>query len=219
MDLRLTIHDLRLAVRHGLTRVRGTPAVLRFLLPVFCLVLFAGCDQLAAVLPASARRSEEKKPEARSRPSQERAAQRPPTAGSTPAGFVPAKISLLPLCELSGSSGGGSSATLSVYVTLPDAFGSPLKVPGVLRFELYEYVPRSAEARGQRIAIWPDLDLTDPTENNRYWRDFLRAYEFDLEVRADGNKTYILEATYLSPDGKRLSAEHLLRGPAPTSTK
>ena len=85
-----------------------------------------------------------------------------------------------------------------------------MKAPGTLRFELYEHVQRSAEPKGQRIAIWTDIDLTDATENNRYWQDFLRAYEFTLRTDASRNKTYVLEATFLRPSG-RLTTEWLLR--------
>jgi hypothetical protein len=126
--------------------------------------------------------------------------------------FAPVRIDVLPLTEFSSLAGNSLNTTLNVYVALLDAFGSPLKTPGTLRFELYEYVPRSAAPKGQRAAIWPDIDLTRPVENNQRWRDFLRAYEFELDVRADRSKTYILEATCLCPDGKRLTCEYRLRG-------
>jgi len=80
-------------------------------------------------------------------------------------------------------------------------------MPGVFRFELYERVVRSAEPKGRRIVIWPDIDLTGAAENNEYWRDFLRAYEFNLPFEAQIKQCYILQVTYLSPSGKRLSAE------------
>ncbi len=122
------------------------------------------------------------------------------------------KIGILPLTELSGPSGTGQGAKLSVFVTMLDAFGSQVKAPGVLRFELYEHVPRSAQTKGQRLTLWPDLDLTSPAENHKYWREFLRAYEFELDAQTTRDKTYVLEVTCLCPDGKRLSAEYTLRG-------
>jgi hypothetical protein len=125
--------------------------------------------------------------------------------------FAPVRIDILPLTEFSGLAENGLNTTLNVYVALLDAFGSPIKTPGTLRFELYEYIPRSAAPKGQRTAIWPDIDLTGPVENNQRWRDFLRAYEFELDVRADRSKTYVLEATCLCPDGKRLTCEYRLR--------
>ncbi len=128
-----------------------------------------------------------------------------------PAGFVPVKIGILPLTELFSPSDTSQGGKLSVFVVLLDAFGSQLKAPGVLRFELYEYIPRSAQPKGQRLTLWPDVDLTNPAQNNKYWRDFLRAYEFVLDTQARRDKTYILEVTCMCPDGKRLSAEYVLK--------
>ncbi len=129
-----------------------------------------------------------------------------------PTGFAPVKIGILPLTELSGAAGANQQAKLSAFITMLDAFGSQVKAPGVLRFELYEYVPRSAQAKGPRLALWPDIDLTSPAENHKYWREFLRAYEFELDAQAGRDKTYVLEVTCLCPDGKRLSTEYTLRG-------
>ncbi len=128
-----------------------------------------------------------------------------------PASFAPVKIGILPLTELSSPPEAGQGGRLSVFVTLLDAFGSGMKAPGVLRFELYEYIPRSAQSKGQRLTLWPDVDLTNPVQNNKYWRDFLRAYEFTLDTQASRDKTYILEVTCMCPDGRRLSAEYVLK--------
>jgi hypothetical protein len=149
------------------------------------------------------------------------------TGGRTPplpAGFAPVKIGILPLTEWSGPSDAGQGGRLNVFVTLLDAFGSELKAPGIWRFELYEYIPRSAQSKGQRLTLWPDVDLTNPVQNNKYWRDFLRAYEFTLDTgsptqnsvlggptQAGRDKTYILEVTCMCPDGRRLSAEYVLK--------
>jgi hypothetical protein len=124
---------------------------------------------------------------------------------AVPSGFGPARISILPLSEIVVPAGSGQDARLTVYVALLDAFGCPIKAPCSLRFEIYEYVRRSAQAKGQRLMIWPDIDLTHPAENQKSWRDFLRAYEFQLDLRVDRDTTYILETTYLGPDGKRLT--------------
>ncbi len=137
------------------------------------------------------------------------AAEHPPA--TLPAGFGPVKISILPLTELVAPAGPGAEGGLDVYLALLDAFGSQIKAPGTVRFELYEYVPRSAEPKGPRIVIWPDFDLTRPAENNQHWRDFLRAYEFQLGIRVDQTKPHVLEATCVGPDGKRLSAEYTLK--------
>ena len=170
----------------------------RLTLLVFFAVLLSGCGEPQVYVPPPPRQAIQKREPVR------------PVA-TIPAGFAPAKINILPLTELNGSSSGGQSANLRVYVALLDGFGSPIKAPGVLRFELYEHIQRSAQAKGQRIAIWSDFDLTHPAQNNEHWRDFLRAYEFELDARASRDRTYILEATYLCPEGRRLSGEFMLK--------
>lgn len=101
----------------------------------------------------------------------------------------------------------GAGSQINVYVSLLDSFGSQKKSPGIFRFEMYEYIQRSAEPKGGRIAIWPDIDLSNAAENNRYWRDFLRAYQFNLPFEPASNQSYILQVTFLCPTGKRLSDE------------
>jgi hypothetical protein len=129
-------------------------------------------------------------------------------SATVPSGFGPARISILPLSEITGT---GQGARLNVYVALIDAFGCPIKAPTTLRIELYEHVRRSAQPKGQRLHIWPDIDLTHPAENHNAWRDFLRAYEFQFDLRAGRDTTYILEVTCLSPEGRRLTAESAIR--------
>ena len=185
MDLRFLIYDLLL-----------------------CLFLLAGCSR-----PQPTQRPlgvEPTKTTKQSVPQPVEDAAKPAAAAPGP-GFVPVKIAVLPLTELSGPSDASQGAKLSVFVALLDAFGSQMKAPGVLRFELYEHMPRSAQAKGPRLALWPDVDLTGPAQNNRYWRDFLRAYEFVLDTQASREKTYILEATCMCPDGRRLSSEYVLK--------
>ncbi len=178
----------------------------------FCLFLLAGCGQPQASVRMPATHGAGKTNELQKA---EAAASNPQSAtrnSQLPAGYAPVKIGILPLTELSGASGPGPRTRLNAFVTMLDAFGSPVKAPGVLRFELYEYVPRSAQTKGQRLALWPDIDLTSPPENHKYWRDFLRAYEFEFDAQAGRDNTYVLEVTCLCPDGKRLSAEYTLRG-------
>ena len=128
-----------------------------------------------------------------------------------PSGFAPVEIEVLPLTELTDATNGQQGAQLNIYISLLDGYREKVKAPGIFRFELYEYVQRSSEPKGQRIAIWPDIDLNDPAQNQRYWRDFLRAYEFRLAAQASKNRTYILEVTCLRPGGRRLSAERSIK--------
>ena len=98
------------------------------------------------------------------------------------------------------------SARVTAYLDLIDNFGSKIKSPGVFRFEIYEFVPRSSQPKGKRLQFWDDLDLTDPKENDRFWHDYLRAYKFELELSffPKEGQTFILMATCLTPNGRRL---------------
>jgi hypothetical protein len=168
-----------------------------------CLLLLSGCDQPQPVtrssqLPQSvATQDQAKTPE--------------PAPAVAASGFGPARIEILPLTELADAPGGQQGTQLTIYVSLLDAFGSQIKTPGTLRFELYEYIQRSAQTKGQRIAIWPDIDATGASENQKYWRDFLRAYEFTLAGQAPKGATYVLQVTCMVPGGKRLTNDFLLK--------
>jgi len=138
--------------------------------------------------------------------------------------YAPVKIDILPLTEFTTLDGSSEPHTIEAYVSLLDSFGSQIKSPGKFRFELYEYVQRSAEPKGGRAMIWPEsdlsdpnisdrywIDLSDPAANNRSWRDFLRAYQFNLPFKPAPGRDYVLEATCLIPDGSRLTAEFGLK--------
>jgi hypothetical protein len=188
MNLRFTIYDL-----------------------LFCFLLLAGCSQPQVTKrPPVVEQAQAGATEPSAAQPGEDTARTPAISG--PVTFAPVKIGILPLTELSGPSGSSQGTKLAAFVTMLDAFGCQMKAPGVLRFELYEYVPRSAQLKGKQLAIWPDIDLTGPAENHKYWRDFLRAYEFELDTQASRDKTYVLEATCMSPDGKRFSCDYTIRG-------
>jgi len=132
--------------------------------------------------------------------------------------YVPMKIDIMPLTEFVCATDAEGGTKINAYVSLLDSFGCQMKSPGLFRFELYERVPRSAEPKGKRVVIWPDIDLSDSVENNKRWRDFLRTYEFNLDCRQTSldfepvsNQSYILQVTFLCPSGKRLSAEFILK--------
>ncbi len=125
--------------------------------------------------------------------------------------YGPAKVEIMPLTEFTGDGDGKKPSKIKVYVSLLDAFDCQIKAPVVFRFELYDRVPLSADPKGQRILIWPDIDLNDADKNNKYWRDFLRAYEFDLPFEPKKGNSYILQVTALCPNGRRLSADFTLK--------
>ena len=92
-----------------------------------------------------------------------------------------------------------------------DSFGSQIKSPCIFRFELYLRIQRSSEPKGQRVMLWPDVDLNQPQVNNEYWRNFLRAYEFNLPFEPQNGQAYILEVTCMCPNNKRILAEFILK--------
>lgn len=184
-------------------RQRRMPCVLHTLL-LMSLLLYAGCGEpQAESSDGLAVRDVERPVET------ERQVAEPPVVAPVPE-FSPAEITILPLTELTRGAG-GQDQRLNVYVSLADAFGSQIKAPGTFRIELYDYIQRSADPKGQRVAIWPDIDLTSPAENHRYWRDFLRAYEFSVPTQASPDKMYVLEVTCLTTAGRRLSAKWTLQ--------
>ena len=125
--------------------------------------------------------------------------------------YVPAKIDILPLTGFTGITDEQQGSKIIAYVSLLDSFGSQMKAPGVFRFELYEHLQRSGEPKGKRVAIWPDFKATNLAENHAYWQDFLRAYRFDLDFQPQNIQNFILQATFMCPSAKRLSAEFALK--------
>lgn len=128
--------------------------------------------------------------------------------------YAPMKVEIMPLTEFVAFDDDEGPSKIKIYVSLLDSFDCQIKGPGKFRFELYRHVHRSAEPKGRRIAIWPDIgyiDLTDVVENNNYWRDFFRAYEFALDFQPEKDQSYILEVTCLCPDDRRLSADFILK--------
>ena len=125
--------------------------------------------------------------------------------------YSPVSIKIMPLTEVAPAGRDEGESNINIYVSLLDSFGCEVKSPGIFRFEIYERVLRSSEPKGRRVVIWPGIDLTDAVENNNYWRDFLRAYEFKLDFEPQKNQSYILQVTCLCPSGRRLMDEFVLK--------
>jgi len=121
--------------------------------------------------------------------------------------YAPTAIDILPLTAFTAAGQSGDNSAIEAYVALLDAFGSQIKAPGSFRFELYACAQRSAEPKGKRITIWPDIDLTDPVKNNDYWQDFFRAYRFNLPFDRSKSQSYILQVTCMCSMSQRLTAE------------
>jgi hypothetical protein len=124
--------------------------------------------------------------------------------------FFPVKVQVLPLTKMVSPSDPDVSFHIHAYISLLDQFDSQIKTPGKFRFELYEKVLRSAKPKGKRIKIWEDVDLQAPGINHQYWQDYLRAYEFILDIEPQAKKNYILEITFSSATGRRFTTEYII---------
>jgi hypothetical protein len=123
--------------------------------------------------------------------------------------FEPVKLDIIPLTKISGSDKGGNS--IELYINLLDASGESVKSPVVLRFELYEYIERSARAKGRRIFIWEDIDITKFSVNIRFWRGHLSTYKFTLPLGKDIPKgKYILHCSCVTSSGNRANGDYIL---------
>lgn len=123
------------------------------------------------------------------------------------ASYTPSNIEITPLTEISQ----GATSEIIVYVSLLDAYNSTIKSPGIFRFELYDFVPRSPQPKGRRLKLWPDMELLEANENNNHWEDYFRAYKFTLSGDIPNDKPCILQATFITPDRKRLTDDIILR--------
>ncbi|RKY05825.1 MAG: hypothetical protein DRP65_12575 [Planctomycetota bacterium] len=128
------------------------------------------------------------------------------TGGDALGAYMPSEVHIVGLTEITPVSAGPWQGKLNAYVDLVDSFGCCVKSPGLFRFELYEFVPRSSQPKGKRIFFPQDIDLTDATENNKHWRDFLRAYQFELPLNFSPkpDESFVLEVTFTTPQGNRL---------------
>ncbi|MCF7955733.1 MAG: hypothetical protein K9M75_08030 [Phycisphaerae bacterium] len=127
--------------------------------------------------------------------------------GQGPCVYAADQVRIIGLTSVKPNPNSASSAVISAYVGLHDSYGSSIKGPAVFRFELYEYIPRTGDRKGKRLYSWADIDLSDVSENNIFWKDFLRAYNFTLNVGIDPDLpgTYVLQVTCVMPAGKRLT--------------
>ncbi len=119
--------------------------------------------------------------------------------------FSPNRVSIIPLTKFVKSEKPAELDFIRVYAELQDDYQSQIKSPGTFRFELHNRALRSVDPTGKRIDIW-EIELIDLKENNRYWREFLRTYEFKLKLRHILQGHFILQVTFTTPEGKRLTS-------------
>jgi len=118
--------------------------------------------------------------------------------------YYPQSIKITPLTSIVKTNG---DTKLRVYVNMLDSIGLQVRSPAIFRFELYQHIQRTAASKGERVAIWPDIDINLDKENQKYWKDFLRSYEFILPFPYPTEAKYILQLNCITPDGKRIYTE------------
>ena len=119
--------------------------------------------------------------------------------------YHPENIKISPLTSLVKTN--ENDINLRVYVNMLDSIGLQVRSPAIFRFELYQHMQRTGDAKGQRVAIWPDININLDKENQKYWKDFLRSYEFILPFPYPTDTKYVLLLTCITPDGKRIYTE------------
>ncbi len=127
--------------------------------------------------------------------------------------YTASSVSIMGLTEIVVDEENSNRAKLRVYVDVLDSAGARIKAPGTFRFELYQFVPRSAKPMGKRLKLWDDIRLLDLTENNANWRDFLRAYQFDLGFEFGPSRPagYVVQVMFTTISGKRLYDNYHLK--------
>jgi hypothetical protein len=119
--------------------------------------------------------------------------------------YHPEKIKITPLTSLIKTNEDGIK--LRVYVNMLDSIGLQVRSPAIFRFELYQHIQRTGTSKGKRVAIWPDINVNLDEENQKYWKDFLRSYEFILPFPYPTDTKYVLLLTCITPDSKRIYTE------------
>ena len=116
-----------------------------------------------------------------------------------PAMFEPTQMRINPtFTRFRSVDGEGSAQGIEADVELRDPFDDATKGAGAIYFELFEYVPQGADARGPRLGEPARYDLSTIGAQQRHWQNIVRTYRFDLPWQGvDPTQRYVLSATYL----------------------
>lgn len=129
----------------------------------------------------------------------------------TSTGFQPVVIRFGGLTQVLRDRQTKEPTALRVFLELRDRFDSRLKAPFCVRFELYQYRLSSPNPKGAHLKSWPEMVLTEAGTNNLSWRDYLRAYEFLLDL--DGipaEEPLLVSASCRTAEGVNLETIYIL---------
>jgi len=126
--------------------------------------------------------------------------------------LLPVKIKIHSFTKVKPLFGSSLPNGIEVWLEPLDRFGDVVKIVGELYFELYNYKPASGDRKGERIEFW-EVRIATSAEQQQYWDRVARMYQFPLgwDFAPPPGKKYILSATYLSPNGERISDQFELR--------
>lgn len=110
------------------------------------------------------------------------------------------------------TSTGGDFDGLSVRCEVKDSFGDSIKTVGVMRFELYTFIPSQPFNKGQRVAFWQDLRIDSVETIREHWDSTLSLYRFDLnwDKQVKPKQRFVLEAVLTTGQGQQFTDNHTL---------
>lgn len=106
-------------------------------------------------------------------------------------------VRISPLTEFVSDSGRADGVKVKAVIEVFGPDGVSCENGCVFRFEMYVFEPLSSDPRGKRLQIWPDFDLSSASEYKRYWKEYLKGYEFELplDFTPQADHKYVLEVT------------------------
>ena len=116
--------------------------------------------------------------------------------------------------------GGDGGRTWRPASKCMDADDNPMRTIGKFRIEMFQFAPQSADPRGDRVGMW-QIDIQNHEDNRKYFDVLINGYTFTLDVaggvsvvdpttlvdpagRKVDNIRYVVEATFIRPDGRRV---------------
>jgi len=145
-------------------------------------------------------------------------------ATSQPAGDVqeqmsllmPTKIDIMPFTKPKSWDDDQKPDGIEVVLRPLDSFGDQTKAIGLFRFELYLFKKASSDTRGPRNGLWQE-DLSSREAQYKHWDRITRTYRFRLGWAGENVRPgkYILDVTYISPSGSRLSDSYIMEATLP----
>ncbi len=129
----------------------------------------------------------------------------PPDKAEMAGYYLPSQIEILPFTKPGSFDARGLPDGINAVVRPLDVMGDPVKAYGVMRFELYSYVPSSALHKGEQLMVWTQT-LNTPADQRKYWDRVTQSYQFQLawQQPLEPNRKYVLEVVYENPAGVRL---------------